>query len=46
MVVHPAAALLKDEESARDNHFVACNFAKYSLILKPFSLSDSEINPS
>jgi len=24
--------LLKDEESARDNHVLACNFAKYSPI--------------
>jgi len=24
------------EESARDNHVLACNFAKYSLILKSF----------
>jgi len=27
-----ANALLKDEESARDNHVLACNFAKYSPI--------------
>ena len=25
--------LLKDEESARDNHVLACNFAKYSSIV-------------
>ena len=25
-----ANTLLKDEESARDNHVFACNFAKYS----------------
>ena len=25
--------LLKDEESARDDHFLACNFAKYSPVL-------------
>jgi len=25
-----ANAPLKDEESARDNHVLACNFAKYS----------------
>ena len=25
----PANTLLKDEESARDNHVLACNFAKY-----------------
>ena len=39
--------LLKDEESARDNHVLACNYAKYSRILffftdrhnnKPFSV--------
>ena len=29
-----ANTLLKDEESARDNHVLACNFAKYSPILK------------
>jgi len=39
------SALLKDEESARDNHILACNFAKYSLI-KFFSLVDSAINLS
>jgi len=27
-----ANALLKDEESARDNHVLVCNFAKYSPI--------------
>jgi len=43
---HLANTLLKDE-SARDNHFFACNFAKYSPILKLFfSLSDSAINLS
>ena len=31
-----ANTLLKDEESARDNHVFACNFAKYSLTLKFF----------
>ena len=35
----------KDEESARDNHVFACNFAKYSPI-SIFSLSDSAINLS
>jgi len=40
-----ANTLLKDEESARDNHVVACNFAKlYLPILKIFSLSDSAVN--
>ena len=29
---HLANTLLKDEESARDNHVLACNFAKYSPI--------------
>jgi len=27
-----ANTLLKDEESARDNHVLACNFGKYSPI--------------
>ena len=40
-----ANTLLKDEESARDNHVYACNFAKYSPILF-FSLTDSAINLS
>jgi len=31
--VRLANALLKDEESARDNHVHACYFAKYSPIL-------------
>ena len=30
---HLANTLLKDEESARDKHFLACNFANYSPIL-------------
>ena len=30
---HLAITLLKNEESARDNHVLACNFAKYSPIL-------------
>ena len=29
-----ANTLLKDEESARDSHLPACNFAKYSPIKK------------
>jgi len=29
-----ANTLLKDEESARDNHVLVCNFAKYSPFLK------------
>jgi len=32
--VRLANTLLKDEESARDNHLFACNFAKYSQTLK------------
>jgi len=28
---------LKDKESARDNHAFACNFAKFSQILKKFT---------
>jgi len=31
-----ANTLLKDEESARDNHVFACKFAKYSPILNFF----------
>ena len=31
--VRQANALLKDEESVRDHRVLACNFAKYSLIL-------------
>ena len=31
-----ANTLLKDKESARDNHVFACNFAKYSPIKKFF----------
>ena len=37
---HLANTLLKDEESARDNHVLACNSAKYSPIKKN-SLTDS-----
>jgi len=33
-----------DAQSARDNHALACNFAKYSPVLKVFSLADSAIN--
>ena len=42
---HLANTLLKDEESARDNHVLACNFAIHSLIII-FLLSDSSINRS
>jgi len=38
--------LLKDEESARDNHVLAGNFGKYLPIYKIFSLTDSTINLS
>jgi len=41
-----ANTLLQDEESARDNHVSASDFAKYSPILKYFSLTDSAINLS
>ena len=41
-----ANTLLKDEESARDNHVIDCNFAKYSQILKFVLLSDWAINLS
>jgi len=37
--------LLKDEESARDNRVLACNYAKYSRILF-FLLTDTTINLS
>jgi len=32
--VRLASALQNDEESARDNHVLVCNFVKYSPILK------------
>jgi len=32
--VRLATTLLKDEESARDNNVLACNFSKYSPIVK------------
>jgi len=41
-----ANTLLKDEESARDNHVLAGNFAKYSPILNIFHSTDSAINLS
>jgi len=41
-----ANTLLKGEESAQDNLIFACNFAKYSLVLKFFALADSAINLS
>jgi len=34
--VRLANALLKDDESARNNHVLACNFAKYSPLLNFF----------
>jgi len=39
---HLATTLLKDEESARDNNVLTCNFAKYLPIKN--SLIDSAIN--
>ena len=41
-----ANTLLKDEESARNNHVLAYNFAKCSRILKMFSHDNSAINIS
>jgi len=41
---HLATTLLKDEESARDNNVLACNFAKYLPIKN--SLIDSATNLS
>ena len=35
-----ANMLLKDEESARDNHVLACNFAKYLPIKNSLRLSN------
>jgi len=37
--------LVKDEQSAQDNHFLAFNFARYLPIYKK-SLTDSAINLS
>ena len=42
---HLANTLLKDEESALDNHVFACNFANIHRLYF-FSLSDSAINLS
>ena len=41
-----ANTLLKDGESAQNNHVLACNVAKYSPNFKFFSLTDSAINLS
>jgi len=41
-----ANTLLKDEESARDNHVLACNFAKYLPILKTILPTNSATNLS
>ena len=38
MVAHLANTLLEDEESARNNHIFACNFARYSPISIFFTL--------
>jgi len=43
--VRVATTLLKDEESARDNHFLACNVAKMFTDFI-FLLTDSIINLS
>ena len=39
--VRLATTMLKDGKSARDNHVLAFNFAKYSPI---FSLTDASVN--
>jgi len=39
LFVHLATTLLIDEESARDNHVLACNSAKYSPILFFFTVT-------
>jgi len=39
--VHLANTLLKDKESARDNHVLACNFAKYLPIFLIWLLRNS-----
>jgi len=39
-----ANTLLKDGDSARDNHVLACYVAKYSPILNNFPDTDSAIN--
>jgi len=43
--VRLATTLLQDEESARDNHVLACSFTKYSPI-NFFSLTNSSKNLS
>jgi len=40
------SSVLAKRTSARDNHILACNFAKYAPILTNFSLTDSAINLS
>jgi len=45
-IVRLAKTLLRDGENARNNHVLACNFAKYSPFFNFFSLSDSTINLS
>ena len=37
-----ANTLLEDEETAQDSHALACNFAKYSPILKFFFHSQTQ----
>jgi len=41
-----ADKLLNDEESARGNHVLACDLAKYLPILKEVSLTDAAVNLS
>jgi len=41
-----ATTLINYEESARDNFVLACNFAKYSPILKHFSLTETSVSLS
>jgi len=43
-LVRLANTLIKDRKSARNNHVLAGNFAKYSSILKNISLADAAIN--
>ena len=40
--VRLANALLKDRESARNNHVFACNFVKYSPVLTVFFHSETQ----
>ena len=40
------AAWWPGTQTARNNHLLACNFAKYLPIFKSFSLADSAVNIS